>query len=114
LLVIELKTAIVDIQDLIVGVDRKLRLAPGVAAALGWRPLRVGAAVIVAEGRTSRRRVAAHRARLRAAFPHDGRVLRGWLRRPVGPLRALAFWPYGRPRNGRPDTTGLQRVRRAP
>jgi transcriptional regulator with XRE-family HTH domain len=93
LLVIELKTAITDLQDLLSTMDRKLRLAPGIGGELGWPPDVVGAAVLVSDTRTNRRRVQQHARLLRAAFPSDGRGLRGWLLRPVRPMRALAFWP---------------------
>jgi transcriptional regulator with XRE-family HTH domain len=93
LLVIELKTEIVDVQELIGTLDRKRRLAPKIAFERGWRPTAVGTWVILAEGRTNRRRVAAHRAVLRAALPADGHAMRAWLTTPVGPISALSFWP---------------------
>ena len=93
LLVIELKTEIVDVQELIGTLDRKRRLAPRIAAERGWRPMAVGAWVILAEGRTNRRRVAAHRTVLRAALPADGHAMQAWLAAPSGPIAALSFWP---------------------
>lgn len=97
LLVIELKSEIVDVQELIGIVDRKRRLAPGIAAGRGWHATAAGAWVIVGESRTNRRRLAAHRAVLRAAFPADGRSVEAWLRRPgPAPLAALSFWPDSR------------------
>jgi transcriptional regulator with XRE-family HTH domain len=93
LLVIELKTEIVDVQELLGTLDRKRRLAPKVAAERGWRPATVATWVILAEGRTNRRRVAAHRTVLRAALPADGHAMRAWLDVPSGPIAALTFWP---------------------
>jgi len=93
LLVIELKTEIVDVQEMLGVLDRKRRLAPKIGAERGWAPLVVAAWVILAEGRTNRRRVAAHRAVLRAALPADGRTMRSWLLAPAGPVAALSFWP---------------------
>ena len=80
LLVIELKTEIVDINDLMGGVDRKRRLAVEIARERGWLARSVSVWVIVAEGSTNRRRVSRHRTTLRAAFPADGRA-NGWLAR---------------------------------
>lgn len=60
LLVIELKTAIVDVQELVGTLDRKVRLAPRIAAERGWSPRTVSAWVVVAGGITNRRRIAAH------------------------------------------------------
>jgi transcriptional regulator with XRE-family HTH domain len=48
--------------------------------------------IIVSDGSTNRRCVQAHQSILRAAFPSDGRSIRGWLRRPVGSIHALSFW----------------------
>jgi transcriptional regulator with XRE-family HTH domain len=93
LLVIELKTEIVDVQDLVGRVDRKRRLAPQIARERGWLPDVVAVWVVVAEGRTNRRRVAAHRTMLGAAFPDDGRRVHGWLRAPAGPISALSLLP---------------------
>jgi transcriptional regulator with XRE-family HTH domain len=99
LLVIELKTAIVDVNELISTLDRKTRLARQIAAEQGWpidRRTTSSAWVIVAEGRTNRRRVADHRSVLRAAFPSDGRAIQGWLADPRSPMRCLSFWPSPR------------------
>ncbi len=91
LLVVELKTEIVDVQRLIGTVDRYRRLAPQAVADLGWEPLNAGTSVAVAESSTNRRRLRDHVTVLRAAFPSDGRTVPGWLTRPVGQLRALSF-----------------------
>jgi transcriptional regulator with XRE-family HTH domain len=96
LLVIELKTEIVDVQELISNVDRKRRLAPIIARERGWIPSAGASAwVAVSESRTNRRRVEAHRSVLRAAFPSDGRSVNAWLLDPdpAHPLAALSFWP---------------------
>ena len=91
LLVIELKTEIVDVQDLVGRVDIKSRLALRIARDRGWAPTSVSTWVAVAESRTNRRRLGAHRSMLRTAFPDDGRRLRAWLAHPAGRLRALSF-----------------------
>ncbi|MGI8928079.1 MAG: hypothetical protein ACR2H0_01255, partial [Candidatus Limnocylindrales bacterium] len=57
LLVVELKTEIVDISDLMGSVDRKRRLAASVARDRGWIPSSVSVWVIVGECVTNRRRV---------------------------------------------------------
>jgi transcriptional regulator with XRE-family HTH domain len=91
LLVIELKTEIVDVQALVGRVDVKARLALKIARDRGWKATSVTVWVAVAESRTNRRRLAAHRSMLRAAFPDDGRLMRTWLRRPIGARRVLSF-----------------------
>lgn len=93
LLVIELKTDIVDVNELVGTVDRKRRLASEVVRGRGWRPKTVSVWVIVAPGRTNRARIAAHGSMLRAAFPMDGRSVRRWLEDPVGAVSAMSIWP---------------------
>src|SRR3990172_7866306 len=112
-LVIELKTVIADVNELIGNVDRKRRLAPRVAAERGWDARAVACWVIVAEGRSNRRRLAAHAAVLRAAFPEDGHVVRSWLRQPDRPIAALSFWqpPGGAETTPRIRNAGRQRAR---
>jgi hypothetical protein len=97
LLVIELKTAIVDVNELIGNVDRKRRLAKRVAAARGWDATSTSCWVIVEPGRTNARRIAAHRTMLRAAFPVGGPAAMAWLRDPAGSVAALSMWPSATP-----------------
>ena len=56
LLLIELKTEIVDVNDLMTTVDRRRRLAPRIAATRGWDATSVSVWVAVADSRTNRRR----------------------------------------------------------
>lgn len=111
LLVIELKTQLVDVQGLIGTVDRYRRLAPTIARRRGWVAARVGVCVYLRESATNRRHVRQHRSVLAAAFPDDGRRLRGWLRRPERALAALAFLSYSPGRNAGARAAGVQRVR---
>ena len=99
ILVIELKTDIVDVNQLIGKVGEKARLIRQIVRDRGWDPLTVSTWVIVASGRTNRARLAAHQAVLRAAFPADGRGMRRWLADPAGSVAALSLWtePAARP-----------------
>jgi HTH-type transcriptional regulator/antitoxin HipB len=92
ILVIELKTDIVDVNELIGRADVKRRLVRQIVRDRGWDPLTVSTWVIVASGRTNRARLAAHRSVLRSAFPTDGRAVRAWLRDPVGEVAAISMW----------------------
>ena len=117
LLVIELKTDIADVNELVGTVDRKGRNAVRVAIERGWvrprdPPPTVSIWVIVADGPTNRRRLSAHRAMLRAAFPTDGRSVAGWLQKPVRSMRALSFWSSDQRRGGGPRS--VRRVRARP
>ncbi len=112
LLVIELKTEIVDVQDLVGGVDRKTRLAARVARERGWIARSTGCWVIVRDTRTNRRRLAAHRSMLRSAFPADGHDARAWLTRPEGTVRALSFMTVAHASNVSHRSSGVKRVRK--
>lgn len=112
LLIIELKTDIVDVNELVASADRRRRLARTIVAERGWDPTTVSVWVIVAPSRTNRRRVTAHEAMLRSAFPMDGRGIRAWLRHPNQAVAALSFWPDSPAGNVRPDLTPIRRVRR--
>jgi len=92
LLLIELKTDITDVNELVGTCDRKRRLARTIALDRGWDPLTIGAWVIVSSTRTNRRRIDEHRHMLKAAFPGDGRTVVGWLRAPAGPIAAMSPW----------------------
>ena len=91
LLIIEIKTAIGDVGGLMRQVDRYRRLAREVARQRGWSPRTVSVWVVIAEGRTARRRLAEHRATLRGAFPADGHTMEHWLRDPDVGVSGLSF-----------------------
>jgi transcriptional regulator with XRE-family HTH domain len=101
LLLVELKTQLVDVNDLLATTNRRVRLAPQIAEPYGWRPRQVGTWLVMEEGRTNRRHVANHAAVLRAAFPDDGRAMNSWLRRPTRPIRCLSFLPVSPLQKGR-------------
>lgn len=115
LLLIEVKTEIVDVGELLGTLDRKRRLAPAVARGIGW-PAGSGVAValIVGESHTNRRRVGEHSASLHAALAGDGRQLRRYLREPAAPLAVVAFWPYRHGGTARSSWSATRRVRRSP
>ena len=92
LLVIELKTDVVDVNEMLGTLDRKRRLAREAVRDRGWEPETVSVWLIVAGGRTNRARIAAHRSVLRAALPAGVRAMRSWLAHPVGAIAALSTW----------------------
>ena len=113
LLVVELKTELVDISEPLGTFDRKVRLAARIAVDRGWAPAAsVGAWLLVAESRTNHRRLAVHQEVVRAAFPDDGRTVRGWLVHPRARLRALSFLPIGHTAGLRPVLAPRKRVSR--
>jgi hypothetical protein len=91
--VIELKTAIVDVDELIGTLDRKRRLAATVAGERGWKPKSFSAWLIVGDSRTNRRRVAEHRVLLTSSLPSDGRSLPSLFLHPERASQSgIAFW----------------------
>jgi transcriptional regulator with XRE-family HTH domain len=93
LLLVEIKTELVDPSGLLAVTDRRRRLAHVIAHDSGWKPNVIAQWVVLANGRTNERRVADHRSLLRAAFPNDGRSIASWLADPRTPLDALWFLP---------------------
>ena len=86
LLVVEVKTAIPEIGNLLGPLDRKVRLAPRIADDRGWSPIAVARLLVVADTSTNRRRIEARRATFATAFPVRGWDTRRWLARPT-PVR---------------------------
>jgi transcriptional regulator with XRE-family HTH domain len=111
LLVVEIKTEIVELGELLSRLDAKERLGPVVGRRLGWAPVSVSACLLVADSVTNRRRVVAHGSLLHAAFPTDGRALGRWLKRPSGSIRALRFVSDSRPGHARSDFAGPTLIR---
>jgi transcriptional regulator with XRE-family HTH domain len=83
LLVVEVKTALIDAQQLLGSLDVKRRVAPFVAAEAGWRPRALVPAIVIADGTTARRRLAAVQP-LFARYSLRSGAARRWLREPLG------------------------------
>lgn len=92
LLVCEIKSRLEDSQDTTGRLDVKRRVAPSIAREEGWRVETVVPCLLLAEQRTSRRRVQAHPA-LFGQLDLRGRAAMAWLSTPRGraPAGILAF-----------------------
>jgi transcriptional regulator with XRE-family HTH domain len=89
--VAEMKTGIWDLQDTIGRLDTKVRLAPRLAAGRGWAVGQVVGALVIAEGRTARRRFEEH-AVLFAPYAVRGRAAKAFVKSPTpGATGLLAF-----------------------
>ena len=110
LLVVEVKTRLWDIQDLLSVLDRKRRLLPGlVRREIGWQARAIGVLLVLPEMSTHRHVVDRHSSTFGAALPHRQREVRSWLANPVGDLRGILFFP-----NSHHDYIGQRaRARRA-
>jgi transcriptional regulator with XRE-family HTH domain len=111
-LVVEVKTQLVDLQDLLSTLDRKRRLAVVVAQGLGWRPEVVGTLLVMPAETQARNSVVKHRALLDGSYPARGAEVQDWLRTPQRDLGGIWFLNFTvREAKRRPG--GSFRVRRA-
>jgi transcriptional regulator with XRE-family HTH domain len=109
LLLVEFKTELVDVNELLGTMDRKRRLIRQIAADRGWQPRLLSIWLIVADTSTNRRHAREHATLLRSRFPHDGRQLRGLLRDPVSALSGLAFCSDANPHSTESESKGSTR-----
>lgn len=91
LLVIEIKSVVPDLQAMLGTLDRKVRLAVGIARERGWRIDTVSRLLVFPDDRTARRRVDQHAATFEAVLPSRTAAVRRWLRSPTGSMAGLLF-----------------------
>ena len=112
LLVVEVKTEVIDVAEVLGTLDRKHRLGATIGKRIGWEARSVSTCLLVADSMTNRRRIRTRSATFRAALPADGRALRRWLSRPTGSVRALRFVSDVRSGHTRSSFAGPTRVSR--
>ncbi len=91
LLVVEVKSTVPDMQGMLSTLDRKVRLAPRVAAERGWKVGSVSRLLVIGEDRTSRRRLHDHAATINALMPLRTVAMRRWLCAPSGRVGGVLF-----------------------
>lgn len=92
LLLIEVKSRLADLQELLATFARKLRIVPRLLAeSEGWRALHVGSLIVLPGSRANRAVVVRHGNIFEAAFPARASAVRTWLRRPSGPISGIWF-----------------------
>lgn len=112
LLVIEVKTSLTDLQDLLAKLDRKTRVVPSlVAAQRGWRAACVGTILLVAEESGMRRPIARHAATFGSTLPARNLEVRRWIADPRGPLHGIWFQAVTGSRGTRRVSSSTKRVR---
>ena len=90
LLVIEVKSVVPDLQEMLHGIDRKGRLAAGIARERAWQAATV-TRLLAADDRTARRRVERHAATYQTALPARTTDILRWIRRPEGTRHGVLF-----------------------
>ena len=111
--VVEAKTGIWSLEATIGRHDVKIRLARQIAADRGWRATRIVGCLVIAEGRTARRRVSDHPG-LFARYAGRGREVLEFIRDPTRPTTGLLAFVALPPTNGRGlRRAGQRRVRLA-
>ncbi|HET6379615.1 MAG TPA: helix-turn-helix transcriptional regulator [candidate division Zixibacteria bacterium] len=96
-LLVEVKTALGDLQETLGRLDVKARIGRPLAQDLGWTGvLAVIPVLVIADARPARRVVASHSA-LFSRFSLRGRQAMAWLRRPVQPPPTGILWFANRP-----------------
>ena len=110
LLIVEVKSVVADAQGTLAPLDRKSRVALGVARDRGLAPSTVSRLLVLGDGSANRRRVARFEALFSAALPCRGPAVRGWLRQPAGAIAGLLFVSDSTGSGVRRATAGRSRV----
>jgi hypothetical protein len=113
LVVIEIKSAILDVQSTLSTLDRKVRIARDLARERGWDFRTCIPALFVVEGSTARRRIGDHAA-LFGRFDLRGRAALSWVADPArtsAPGGVLMLTKLSDARRGDARRAGRQRVR---
>jgi transcriptional regulator with XRE-family HTH domain len=116
LLVVEVKTALMSLEETLRRHDAKQRLAAEIARdRFGWqRPASVCRLLVLPDRTTTRRHVARHGAVLERAYQLRADDARRWLRDPKGAVSLLLLAPLTRGARGRRSGVSRRRVRRDP
>lgn len=112
-LVEEVKSELASLEATIRKLDEKVRLVRKEVATdtFGWQPNTIGRLLVLPESSMARRRVAVLDEVLGVAFPDRGADVRGWLRKPSGPLSGILFQPDIATGDAKSDQRGVERVR---
>jgi len=90
LLIVEVKSRILDLQALLLSLGRKLRLVPNEARReLGWDAEAVGRILLVPGSTEARRLIERHRAIFDASLPAGTPAVCQWIRDPRGPIAGV-------------------------
>jgi transcriptional regulator with XRE-family HTH domain len=112
LVVVEVKTRIYDVQELLRSLDLKSRLVPDLLARdRGWRARHVGRILVLPRSTANRGVLARHAATFSSVLPAGTNGVRAWLRNPSGSIAGTWFVASTNRIGGTPQVVGRHRVR---
>lgn len=114
LLIVEVKSRLLDTQATLATLDRKIRIVPRLLTQeRGWHPTAVGVLLAMPGLTANRSAVERHAATFATTFPARGNAARRWIRRPSGPMRAVWFLSLSNQVTGTQLRGSRKRVRHA-
>ena len=115
LLIVEIKSELVDLQDTVRTLGVKARVVPEVVRlSRGWSAAVVAAVLVLPDAHVHRSAVARYPALLNVALPARTRTVRDWLAAPADSLRGIWFVPNTPPGSAKPRADCTRRVSRRP
>lgn len=115
LLVVEVKTEIVSVEETLRRHDAKVRLAARIAQQrFGWSSVATCPLLAIADARTARRRIERHDGVFGRTYPVRGWAARAWLRKPSPGAGLLLFLTGTNSAGGRQGPASRRRIRVAP
>ena len=111
--VVEVKTQLVSIEQTARRLDEKTRLGASIASErFAWTPSSVSRILVLPDTWPERRRVKRNGAVMEQVFPVQGRAVRAWIERPSGRIDGLWFHTLTHPRTGKRKQPSPARVRK--
>jgi transcriptional regulator with XRE-family HTH domain len=112
LVLVEVKSRLIDLQDLFASLDRKARVVPlALRGERDWHVRTLATILVVTDTTAARSVVARHRATFAAALPGRARDVWRWLRDPQDELAAVWFLSVTTGRGAKRITPAARRVR---
>ena len=113
LLVVEIKTELTSVEEMLRRHDQKVRLGPRIARERsGWHATSTSRLLVLPDTSTNRDQFLRHARVLDSVLPDDNIAVRRWIQNPVGMLNGRWFLRIINPRTVTEGTGGGHRVRR--
>ena len=113
-LIVEVKSELVSVEETLRSLDVKRRVFPGVIAReAGWKPIAIGVVLVLPDGSTHREAVARHGTSLGRTLPERTVAIRKWVQDPSGSLAGIWFLRDTTSKRGTREPVAPHRVRAA-